>query len=230
MSARSFIWDFRLSIVASVFLLASIIAALYPSRPDETRSSSTSERHAIPESADSPTFLSEPVWDAPRAHPARKRKRVLKVVAVRTLYYDISAYTPKCDKGWHRRKLFAGGNFMRGGRLYEEDKPYPQGPPDERGRRRSLQYMIESWKRFERVVALPPSLKRYHEERIEMADGTWDHKWIAHVEGYGFAMPRDRITEYERVDCLYYEDPRVAFKRGVHLKRITFYERFWTEE
>lgn len=163
------------------------------------------------------------------AHPSKPRKRKRVLIRRELIPWKVSAYTPHCDKGWKRFKLFAGGNFLRGGRWYDPDKPYPEGPPDDRGQRKSRQYMWQSWQIQEKVVALPTALRKYTHERIPLGDGTWGHRWIIFVPGYGYAVPRDTITQHNRIDCLYYEQPATALKRGVKKKKCVLYERIWVD-
>lgn len=64
------------------------------------------------------------------------------------------------------------------------------------------------------TVAINPEMKKYHDEMIELSDG-WTHKYRFHVPGYNsslmedgeydsgyFSVPRDRMTQRGRIDCL----------------------------
>ena len=62
------------------------------------------------------------------------------------------------------------------------------------------------------TVALPPELKQYHETLIELPGG-WTHKYRVFVPGYNkpsdaeskdqvFSVPRDRMRQRGRIDCL----------------------------
>jgi hypothetical protein len=173
-------------------------------------------------------LLEELAVDEPHPYPEPPVRHMV-IVPRFAMWYKVSAYTPYCDGGWRTNKTFASVNFLEGGRLYQKDKPYPEVPIGPHGRAISRAKVLASWLTNEKVIALPRSLRQYHEERVEMADGTWDHRWVVNVPGYGLAIPRDRITKYERIDCLRYEYPYEAMRYGVEFEQCVFYERVWVE-
>ena len=123
---------------------------------------------------------------------------------VRTIWIDCSTYTPTSDGNrWGR--TFASVNFLRGGKLYDPEKPYNK-----------------DWTKVKRsaaikqgVCAIPKSLKWIHEERVLYRSGFFGHKYYLKIPGYGWAIPKDRITKYDRIDLLRYESDKKAMKRGI---------------
>ena len=74
------------------------------------------------------------------------------------------------------------------------------------------------------VVAVPKWCSWIHSDRVEYPDGSWRHKWVVHIPGYGWAWPLDRITKRDRLDCYYGDDQSAAKRHGLKTQDVVIYE------
>lgn len=105
-------------------------------------------------------------------------------------------------------------------KLYATCYSKEDGPTEAKGiysNNKYAQLLHKSERRIQRhhwTVALPPELKKYHNELVYV-NGKWTHKWRMHVPEYntadksrGFdagywAVPRDRMLQRGRIDVLF---------------------------
>ncbi len=154
-------------------------------------------------------------------------------VFVRTLWFDVSTYTPTSD-GSRWGKTFACKNFMAGGRYYDVEKPYWKPWTTVKGsieRQEGICAIPRLHQRveldengtpqkmyFEHNGALYPDMEKtewLHLDRTEYKSGHWGHKYILKVPGAGWCWPRDRITKYDRLDVFRNITNKAAMKLGV---------------
>jgi len=109
------------------------------------------------------------------------------------LTYHVTGYTRFSDAGDPWRKTYASVNFLPGGKLFNPRKPY-----------------LKKWTKLHDAhytVAVPVKWRHLFEDRVELPDGTWFHRYRIWCDGYTppgkYAVPRDRITAHDRFDFLF---------------------------
>jgi len=103
-----------------------------------------------------------------------------------TREFRVSAYHKDADgHKWGRR--YASVNFLPGGRLHTGGLNYPK---------------LDTWVTHgHKTVAVPYNWRFLHEELSKFGEVDY-HKFKLKIPGYGWAVPRDRITKHKRLDVL----------------------------
>lgn len=190
----------------SLLYLAAALLCGVSSSTDSPRSKAlpiqTEQRPAVLVSTPPPSLPSLTTFTA------QPPKMVL--VARHRWKYDTSGYS-KHDDGPKWGKRFANVNFLRGGKYYAPENPYPREWTDTR--------MVSG-----KVVAVPKWCEWVHSARIKYPNGMWLHRYRVYVPGYGLAWPLDRITRHDRFDCYYGGDQSAAKRHGVKRLDVVIYE------
>lgn len=145
------------------------------------------------------------------------RRMVRNYVGV--IEHRSSGFTRFDDPGDPYRKTYASVNFLPGGRLFDPARPF---------RRRWTRVADSDY-----TVAVPRRWRHLFEERIELESGYWYHRYRLWVEGYTppgvYAVPRDRITKYDRFDCFFsgWDSVRRAHRWGCRDRAIEIYRYDW---
>ena len=118
---------------------------------------------------------------------------------VKTFFYKCTGYTrfeaaraQGIEDPW--KITYASVNFMRGGLLYNPDRPF-----------RRLKLRVRD---VHYTAAMPKELKQYHEERIQenMDSPYWGHRYRLFIHGYNkpgtLTVPRDRCPD-DSIDCFF---------------------------
>jgi len=132
----------------------------------------------------------EPVQTlAPKPAPVPTAAKRVGIVYVSSIVHAVSAYTPYDDPGFGTR--YANANFLPGGRWYNPAKPFMRS-----------ETFVD---RKHYTVAVPSSYRHLHEKLVKRGK-YYHHKYLLRIEGYTpegvYAVPRDRITKYNRFDIL----------------------------